>query len=50
MKRILYKNYTKELNRVLAIKCLSYIHLANSPCYTNLVYSKRICMLHTIDI
>jgi len=40
----------KELNRVLFTKCLSYIHLANGSCYTNLVYSKETCVLYTIDI
>ena len=30
---ILYKAYTRELNRVLSIKYLPYIYLANSPCY-----------------
>jgi len=41
---------TRELNGVPATKCLSYIHLANSLCYTNLAYSKRTCVLHTVDI
>jgi len=26
--------HTRELNRVSSIKCLSYIYLANSLCYT----------------
>ena len=30
---ILYKLYTRELNGVLSIKYLSYIYLADSPCY-----------------
>jgi len=41
---------TRELNRVLATKCLPYIYLANSLCYTNLAYSKRMCVPYTIDM
>ena len=40
----------REINRVLATKCLSYIYLANSLCYTNLAYSKRIYVLNTINM
>ena len=32
--RTLYRNYIRELNRVLVTKCLPYIHLANGSCYT----------------
>jgi len=30
--------------------CLSYIHLANGLCYTNLAYPKETYILYTIDI
>ena len=41
---------TRELNGVSVTKCLSYIHLANNPYYTNLAYSKEIYILHIIDM
>jgi len=50
MKRILYKNYTRELDGVPVTECLSYIHLANGSYYTNIAYFKGICILHAIDI
>ena len=37
---------TRELNRVLVTKCLSYIHFATGLCYTNLAYPKGTCVLH----
>jgi len=40
----------RELNGVLFLKCLPYIHLANGLCYTNLVYSKKTYVLYAIDI
>jgi len=46
----LYKDYTRELNGVLVTNYLSYIHLANGLCYTNLAYSKEIYVLYTIDM
>jgi len=33
-RRILYRDYTRELSGVPSTKCLPYIHLANGPCYT----------------
>ena len=33
-KRILYRIYTRELDGVPVTKCLPYIYLANSLCYT----------------
>jgi len=40
----------RELNEVSVTKCLPYIYLANGLYYTNLAYSKRIYILHTINI
>ena len=43
-------NNTRKLNRVLVTKCLPYIHLVHGLCYTNLAYSKKTCIIYTIDI
>ena len=40
----------KELNRVLVIRCLPYIHLATDLCYTNLAYSKETYVLYAVDM
>ena len=50
MKRTLYRNYAKELDRVPSSKCLFYIYLTNSLYYTNLAYIKDIYILYAIDI
>ena len=41
---------TRELNRVLVTKCLSYIHFATGLCYTNKAYPKGTCVLHVINM
>ena len=45
MKRTLYKNYTRELDRVPSLKYFFNIYLADSLYYTNLAYLKDICIL-----
>ena len=50
MKRILYKDYTRELDGVPVTEYLSYIYLTNSLYYTNLAYFKKICVLHTVNM
>ena len=45
MKRTLYRDYIRELDRVPSIKYLFYIYLANSLYYTNLAYLKDIYIL-----
>jgi len=45
-----YRDYTRELDEVPVTKCLSYIHLADGTCYTNLAYLKGTCILHAVDM
>ena len=37
----MYRDYTRELDKVPVTKCFSYIHLANGPAILNLVYPKE---------
>jgi len=50
MKRTFYKDYIRELDGVPVTECLSYIYLTNSLYYTNLVYFKETCVLHTVNM
>ena len=45
-KKSYIKVNTRELDRVLVTKYLSYIYLAYGLCYTNLAYSKGIYILY----
>jgi len=41
---------TRELDKVPSTKCLPYIYLANSLCYTKSSLYWRICIEYTINI